>query len=165
MKELLDKLSSYNLFNYLFPGVVFVSILNIVSSYNLIQENIIVGAFLYYFIGLLISRIGSVLIEPILKFFKIVQFSKYSDYVKASQKDPLLSTLSEANNMYRTLCSMFVCIFVALLLEHLSQLFPTISNWVIEGVLVSVFLLFIFSYRKQTMYISKRVDHVNSEDR
>ena len=67
MKELLDKLSSYNLFNYLFPGILFVTIAKETTSLDLLQENIITGVFLYYFIGLVISRVGSLLIEPLLK--------------------------------------------------------------------------------------------------
>ena len=78
MKELLDKLSSYNIFNYLFPGVLFVVFLSKVSNYDLIQKDIITGAFLYYFIGLVISRVGSLFIEPFLKRIKFLKFSDYS---------------------------------------------------------------------------------------
>ncbi|MCQ9208569.1 MAG: hypothetical protein NG712_04240, partial [Omnitrophica bacterium] len=67
MKELVQKLSSYNLFNYLFPGIVFVIILKEMTSYSLLQENFITGAFVYYFIGLVVSRFGSLVVEPLLK--------------------------------------------------------------------------------------------------
>lgn len=58
MKEILEKVSSYNLFNYLLPGTVFVFVLSKISGYNFIQKDLLIGAFLYYFIGLVISRIG-----------------------------------------------------------------------------------------------------------
>lgn len=51
MKELLDKISSYNLFNYLLPGILFVCIAKHFTDYNFIQDNDFIGAFLYYFIG------------------------------------------------------------------------------------------------------------------
>ena len=73
MKELIDKLSTYNIFNYLFPGVLFAYILSKVSSYDLIQKDLVTGVFLYYFIGLVISRIGSLFIEPFLKKNKILE--------------------------------------------------------------------------------------------
>ena len=58
MKELLDKLSSYNIFNYLFPGILFCVISKTLIGYNLIMDDIVLGVFLYYFIGLTISRMG-----------------------------------------------------------------------------------------------------------
>jgi hypothetical protein len=51
MKELLDKLSSYNLFNYLLPGTVFVAAARRISAHAFKDENIVVELFLYYFIG------------------------------------------------------------------------------------------------------------------
>ena len=75
MKDLLDKLSSYNIFNYLLPGVVFVAISKSLTIYNFVQQDIVVGVFLYYFIGLVISRIGSIVIEPMLKWIRFVKFS------------------------------------------------------------------------------------------
>ena len=67
LKELLSKLSSYNLFNYLLPGVIFVAVASKVTRYSFIQEDIVMGLFLYYFIGLVVSRFGSIVIEPILR--------------------------------------------------------------------------------------------------
>mgnify|MGYP003490907514 CR=1 FL=1 len=65
MEKLLEKLTSYNLFNYLFPGIIFSVLLEKTTSYSIIQDDIIIEAFLAYFIGLLISRISSLIIEPI----------------------------------------------------------------------------------------------------
>ena len=80
MKDLLEKLSSYNIFNYLLPGVVFVAISSSLTGYSLIQDDIVIGVFLYYFIGLVISRIGSILVEPVLKGLGFLHFSEYRDY-------------------------------------------------------------------------------------
>ena len=87
MKDILQKLSSYNIFNYLLPGIVFVALLRLFTSYNLIVNEVIVGAFLYYFIGLIISRIGSLVIEPILKKTSLINFSDYGNFISASKKD------------------------------------------------------------------------------
>jgi len=61
MTELLQKLSTYNIFNYLFPGVVFVILLKHVTNIYLIMNDLVLGMFLYYFFGLVLSRIGSAL--------------------------------------------------------------------------------------------------------
>ena len=158
MKDLLDKLSSYNIFNYLFPGVVFVVLASKLTSYNLIQQDILVGAFLYYFIGLVISRIGSIFIEPVLKFIKFLKFADYKRFVKASKADTRIDTLSEVNNMYRTICSLFLILIAIKGFEWLSTKWLFLAERKIETLTVFLFLLFLFSYRKQTNYITKRID-------
>src|SRR5579864_3356969 len=50
MNDLLTKLSSYNVFNYLLPGVVFAILASAIVHYPVVQHDVLVGAFLYYFI-------------------------------------------------------------------------------------------------------------------
>src|SRR3989344_7954495 len=102
MKDILDKITSYNLFNYLLPGVLFVAILDKFTSYSLTQENLLIGAFVYYFIGLVISRFGSLIVEPFLKSVSFLKFADYVDFVSASKIDSKIEDFSEVNNMYRT---------------------------------------------------------------
>jgi hypothetical protein len=164
MKDLLDKLSSYNIFNYLFPGVVFVVLARKLTSYNFIQQDILVGAFLYYFIGLVISRIGSIFIEPVLKFIKFLKFADYKRFVKASKADTRIDTLSEVNNMYRTICSLFLILIAINGFEWLSTKWLFLAERKIETLTVFLLLLFLFSYRKQTNYITKRIDANESKN-
>src|SRR3989338_2221551 len=107
MKDIIDKLSSYNLFNYLFPGVVFVVLAQALTHYSFVQQDILLGIFLYYFIGLVISRFGSLVIEPLLKRLSFLKFSDYRDFVAASKKDEKVDLFSEINNTYRNLCACF----------------------------------------------------------
>jgi len=158
MKDLIDKLSSYNLFNNLFPGVIFVLVANKLTVYNYTQENLVLGIFLYYFIGLVISRIGSLFIEPILKYFSFLKFADYKLFVKASQKDIAIVTLSEVNNMYRSVCSLFVVISILKVYEKIESSFVFLQSMRAEILISLLLLLFLFSYKKQTNYISKRVD-------
>lgn len=158
MKDLLDKISSYNIFNYLFPGVVFVVIANKLTSYNFIQPDILVGAFVYYFVGLVISRIGSIFIEPFLKFIKFLKFADYKRFVKASKADTRIDTLSEVNNIYRTICSLFLMLIAIKGFDWLSTKWMFLTERKIEFLTLFLFLLFLFSYRKQTNYITKRIE-------
>ena len=79
MKDLLDKLSSYNIFNFLLPGVVFAVFVSKATSFKLMQEDVLSGAFVYYFIGAVISRIGSLVVEPALKATKLVMEAVHAD--------------------------------------------------------------------------------------
>lgn len=157
MKDLLDKLSSYNIFNYLFPGIIFVILAEKLTSCSFVQKDIVLGVFLYYFIGLVISRIGSLIIEPILKKLKFLLFAPYHDFVSASKKDSVINILSEANNMYRTFCSVFLLLILLKGYELIAKKFSIFNDWKSEIIAIGLLVLFLFAYKKQTDYITKRV--------
>ena len=159
MNELLNKLTSYNLFNYLLPGAIFVVIAEKTSSFSFIQENIFLAFFLYYFIGMIISRIGSLIIEPLLTKLKIIKYSPYSQFLAASKKDSKIDILLEANNTYRTICSLFLLLIVLKSYEFLLIKFPELNKWNSVLLLFGLLILFVLSFRKQTRYITKRIDH------
>lgn len=158
MKDIIDKISSYNIFNYLYPGILFVIIAKHLTDYNFIQEDDLLGVFLYYFIGMIISRFGSVILEPFLKKIKFLKFSEYKKYVNASKQDTKIELFSEVNNTYRTLNSMMILLLVLKLYNNLSERFEFDSSISIIILTVLIFVLFIFSYRKQTNYITKRIE-------
>lgn len=161
MKELLDKISSYNLFNYLFPGVLFVIISKEFTNYNFIQQNEILGVFLYYFVGMIISRVGSLVIEPILKKTSFLKFSDYKNFISASKKDEKIELFSEINNTYRTITAM---IFLLIILKGYNYLeaFWNISKTTTSLIgMLLLLIMFLFSYSKQTDYITKRIDAAN----
>jgi hypothetical protein len=165
MNDLISKISSYNLFNNLLPGVIFVALSKSLTKYDFVQKDIIIGLFLYYFIGLIISRIGSLIIEPILKFFKIIKYSTHEDYIIASKSDDFINKLLESNNMYRTISSLFVCLSFLKIFDLVSNKYPFFNNFASEFLVIGLLILFIFSYRKQTQLIKKRVDVVlNNKD-
>ena len=157
MKELLDKISSYNLFNYLFPGVLFIVIINKFTRYTVPFDNMIVGAFICYFIGLVTSRFGSLIIEPILRKTRFISFTDYSDFVSASKKDSKINLFSEINNMYRTLSSLLILTLILKLYEFLEKKISGLSEWSHYILLILLLIMFLFSYQKQTKYITKRI--------
>ena len=157
MKELLDKISSYNLFNYLLPGTLLVVILDKFMIYSFVQDNLAVDVFVYYFIGLVISRVGSLVIDPLLKKISFLRFAPYEEFVSASKKDSKIEILSEVNNMYRTLCSMFVLILLFLVYRSLVLRFSILKYGSPYTVVFILLIMFLFSYRKQSEYITKRI--------
>lgn len=157
MKDILSKLSSYNLFNYLFPGILFVIVASKVTHYSLIQQDVVIGVFLYYFIGLVVSRFGSLVIEPILRKTSFLRFADYEDFVAALKKDEKLELLSEVNNTYRTLCSLFTLLLLLKLYEVIETKLPFLAEWNVLVLLVLLLVTFLLSYRKQTGYIIKRI--------
>ena len=164
MKDFFDKLSSYNFFNYFFPGILFCFISGKVSKYNFIQTDILSGLFLYYFVGIIISRVGSIVIEPIFKNSKIIKFSDYTSYVVASKKDDRIVLFSEINNAYRSLISLIVCLFAIAGFSWISNIIklPNSLEFAFLGILLLVVL--VLSYRKQSEYIKKRITALTEKE-
>ena len=158
MSDFMAKLSSYELLNYLLTGMVFVALTSYFTSFNFVQGNVLFAVFVYYLIGMLISRVGSLIVEPILKKSGFVRFAPYKDFIAASAKDSKLETLSEANNIYRSLLAACMCVLLLRLLEAVERWRPAISvanSWVL---LLAILLILLFSYRKQTRYVRQRVE-------
>ena len=164
MNEILEKISSYNIFNYLLPGTLFSFSAQITTSYKFEQDDLLIGLFLYYFIGLVISRVGSILVEPLFKKIRLVEFSKYEDYLKAVKLDGQIETLSESNNMFRSLISMFACLLVLISYEKLEICYSQVAEFTPYLIIGFLILLFAISYRKQTKYIVKRIEAANLSD-
>jgi hypothetical protein len=157
MNELFAKLTSYNVFNYLLPGIVFAILAGDIIRYPIVQKDIVTGAFFYYFLGMVISRFGSLIIEPVLKWITFVKYADYKDFVVASQKDPKLEVLSEVNNTYRTLVSLISLLLLLKLLIKIEERFPGLKEWNWTTLAFLLLLMFLLSYRKQTSYITKRI--------
>lgn len=155
MEQLLSKLSTYNIFNYLFPGILFTIEAEYFFNIEISQGDIIKDIALYYFLGLLISRIGSLIVEPVLKKIKVVKFSEYKDFLSAKETDSDLVILSEVNNMYRTLAAVQLSVLLMILASYFdtSKMAMDLS-WL--GIII-LLVMFIFAYRKQCKYINKRV--------
>ena len=166
MEKLLEKLSSYQLFNYLFPGIIFINLIDLLTSINVPQHRLEFMVFLYYIAGMILSRIGSVVIEPLYKGFGWVVFAEYKDYIEASKQDSKIDILSMENNTYRTLIATFVSLLVVYCLD-LAQWFRNFkdSKYAVPVYLTLLIVLFSFSYRKQTSFVRKRAHHcVNKKD-
>jgi len=159
MEDVLKKVSQYQLFNYLLSGAIFVAALNKTTDIHLSGSDAIVSFFIYYFIGMVISRIGSLIVEPTLKLLGIVKFKTHNEYVQAAVVDPKLDTLSQENNTYRTLIATFIMYMGAYLCaKHFNtwpHLHPTVSLMI--GALLLI-VLFVFAYHKQTKYITSRIE-------
>lgn len=156
LESIVEKISHYNLFNYLFPGAIFCLIgqnyLGIPSQNSIVEELL-----LYYFAGLVISRIGSIIVEPTLRKFKFLVFDEYPNYLKAATTDPKIDTLSTENNMYRSLVTTFASLGFAKIALTIFEMWPAFEQFKSHLAISCLLCLFLLSYRKQTQFIFKRI--------
>ncbi len=173
VKNVIEKVSSYHIFNYFFPGIIFCWLIDKVTRVSISTGEVWKDIFIYYFVGMTISRIGSIYIEAALRSVKItnkdrkkepfLNFIPYGDYITASKKDGFIKTLNEMNNTYRTLLTVFIVATGVKLYDiffyDMVQGFGDIGNSVSLLILfLLTIILFVNSYRKQTDYIKKRVE-------
>lgn len=164
----MDKLSSYNIFNYLFPGTLFITLAEQLTSFRfLMDSNWVYQLFLFYIAGMILSRIGSLLIEWIYKKLCIVIYSSYPNYLEANQKDKekKISILLQENNIYRTLVATFISLLILLIINQFKGAFEFCTSPAGNMIEVLVLIiLFSMAYSKQTMFIRKRVHHLMQKD-
>lgn len=154
----LSKISSYNLLSNLIPGAIFCVIIKYLVGYDFISVSIIELLIIFYFSGMVIGRLGSLIVECLLRKLKVVSYIDHKSYVAAELIDKKIASICEANNIYR---SMITAILTAILLKLYRAVvefqweFGYFSEWML---LLTLLLLFVFAYRKQTSYLIGRID-------
>lgn len=163
MIGIIEKLNSYQILTNLMPGAFFGLGIKFLFGLMLPTQNVGEEVITYYFMGLIINRIGSLVVEPILKKIGFVRFAPYSEYTKIEKLDSKIITLSEMNNYTRSLLTS-VLIFPII---GVLQVVYTKWTWLSTGwriwVIALLILLFLFTYRKQTEYVRKRIETNNSQ--
>ena len=157
MEKIIEKIEVYHFINYLLPGIIFGTIFTEITQKNLFNYNIILAIIEYYFVGLLLSRIGSIIIKPMLERLKIITCVKYSQYINCSKTDDKVELLQREANQYRTYISVFLCLTILeIYYSFINNIFYKISL-----LFLSLTVLFILSYRKQLKFITERLQYAN----
>lgn len=158
MDKLLEKISRYHLINYIIPGVLTIYLSKQINQIELLTSNMFFDIVMAYALGLICSRIGSLIVEPLLKLIHFVHFADYKDYMSAEKNDPKLTDLNTDNNLYRTIAGSALFIAVQMGFVILKTRYDFVREYSSIIILIAFLLLFLFSYKKQTSYIVKRVD-------
>lgn len=130
---------------------------------NLFKEDVIVNLCLFYFLGMIVSRIGSVIVEPLLKKCKFIVFANYEDYIYASKEDSKIEILSETNNLYRSILGLSLTLLIVKLYLIIIKQYSYLNTFSPIIIIISIFILFAFAYKKQTKCIKQRVEKLKNE--
>ena len=149
MEYILNLLLPFELFNNLFPGVIFI--------YFLKQYEVYESLLIAYFAGLLINRMASLFLEPILKalhFFDLFKISNYPEFLQGRKSNDRIKIPIQINNMYRAYLLIFLLLLFLIMLKITS-----IKDFYFykKGITSLLFLIYIFahSYIKQIRSIKK----------
>lgn len=160
MNTFLEKISAYQFLNYFIPGTAFIVLINYLGIYNLPLDNVLFILLGGYCSGMVMSRIGSLVVEPCLRKCRFVIFASYKDYKDAENNMPKVPILVTENNMYRTLLATFLSLMIIYSMNLITCVRGFMhSKWMPLVVLVGLVLLFLFSYRKQTSYVKRNIEY------
>lgn len=110
-----------------------------------------------YFISLLISRVGSIIIAPLLFLFTSTSGKSYKEYINASKNDEKIDELLTDRNMYRSIVTE---ILIILILKSIKLIFLSIdlkTNLVII-ILLLLIVIFSISFLKHNKVIINRIE-------
>jgi hypothetical protein len=146
----------YNILNVFFVGVIAVILYGYIFPTEMKYvlgsiDNYAAGSVgvyaLPYFIGLVISRVGSIVVEPIVKWLKLIPWVEYEIYCKAEQDDKMLRTLAREYALSRNFATLFLSLFVAS---------PIARHWTFLVVAILMTALFSYSMQKYAKEMSSR---------
>lgn len=159
LKLIVDKLSQYNFLTNILPGTVLCIVLGKVVGYNILfTDDWYVLGILFYFVGMVNNRFGSIAVESFCKWIKLVTFAPYKDFVKAEKEDAKITTLNMENNVFRSYISVCLLSVIAWGYKLLEGAIPFFSDARTVLLLIALLVLFCLSYRKQTKYVKQRVE-------
>ena len=153
-----DKLDAYDVLANLVPGAALTYALHF-SQFPTPAPNDWAAFLLVAFVaGVTTNRIGSLILDPILRKLKFLKPKNYESFVASERSDKKLQTLVSNHGLYRTF---FTAGLIYLLLLGLSSMFPSLASanqlvfilFVVAGMTV-----FLFAFRKEDDYIHTRVN-------
>jgi len=159
MDSIFRQVTSYRLFNHFLPGTIFCIFSDYALGTSFNALGIIETIVAYYVVGLILSSIGAIIVEPLSMFTGIIpKRESYTNFVKSSKEDAKLDVLVEEANMFRTLCSTLLCGLILLLINFSWPGFMSEPNSLVTVALIILLPALSFaSWRKQSFYVTNRV--------
>lgn len=165
LNTLLDRISAYDFFNNLVPGILYCIAVDKYLNYSLLGDSLWANICICYVAGICISRVGSCLEDKLIKSYSkyhIQEFLKrapYNKYLEAEKKESKITLLNTVNNTYRSLMALALCYYITVFYQY--TLGALIYSPILKQLFIAtgLFALFAYSVKKQTRYIRKCVQH------
>ena len=154
METIIEKLEEYEIVISLIPGYFFLWLLKHYVGIDMPLENVLQETIAAYVTGVVIGRIGSIVISKFLRTLKFIEFANYKDYVMASKNDSRIQTLLMNANFYRNILSTVSLIFVLKIATALGINLEILKHIVLAIVLI----IFLLAFRKEERNITGRVN-------
>ena len=121
VSSLFNKLSAYQFVALMLPGASLLGTMKFLFAIDIkVDENIWWFLLASYVIGIIISRIGSIVIEEMLKKFEIIENYSVTAYRIKRKEDDFVETLLCFANLYRSFCVLPIMLFLITVIQGYS---------------------------------------------
>lgn len=155
MESIANNISSYNIIANFIPGMISIIGMKYFLNFDITHLNNLWVAILAYFVGLIINRLGSIVIKMPCNILRCCKQQDYKLFIEAEKKDSKISILSETSNMYRSFATIFLIAICICFYKNISSrnMLPFLLG----------FALFLYSYIKQQKYINSLIKFSKEE--
>ena len=160
VKELLGKFTRYDWFTTLIPGVFCMAVGVRFGIFNFVSNSLLERFGMVFFLGLISSRIGASMIEPIFKIKRFKLWGKYEDYMNFRTMDEKGADMLVMNaNWFRSLMGMVILLLAISLVNYVWEKFGWGSVSKRWASLLGLLILFGDSYRRQLGFMFDRINY------
>jgi len=153
-----EKLDAYDLVANLVPGAALTYALHFSEFPTPSPKDWAAFLLVAFVAGVTANRLGSLLLDPLLRWAKFLYPKNYDSFVDSEKDDRKLETLVANHGLYRTF---FTAGLIYLILIGVSHWFPSIASsnqlvfvlFVLAGMAV-----FLFAFQKEDGYIHTRIE-------
>lgn len=159
MENLINSISKYQLAINLIPGYIFAILLQRYAHIVLLEGDVLQDAFVSYFVGLVIGRVGSIVVDGLMKSFnKTYRFApRYYKKIMAEQIDHKIETLDRQCTIYRNCCAGCCCVIIGIIINCLFGDGSFLSSGKYIFIFFILTILLVKAMDKQYNYVIKRI--------
>lgn len=159
MENLINSISKYQLAINLIPGYIFAILLQQYAHIVLLEGDVLQDVFVSYFVGLIIGRVGSIIVEGLMCIFDGTYISApgYDRKIKAERIDPKIEILDRQCTIYRNCCAGCCCVIIGIIINCLfgDGIFLSLGKYILIFLILTVLLL--VAMDKQCTYVNNRI--------
>ena len=149
INSLFNKLSAYQLLSLMLPGARMLGIMKFIFTIDIkVDENIWWFLLASYVVGIIISRIGSLLIEEVFKKIGFIKGFNVANYIAKRKEDDMVETILSFANLYRSYCALSIVLIIVTIVKG----YGFCEYWLYYLLEFLLLLLFSFSFCKQYYY-------------
>ena len=161
IEKISEKIDKYNLFTNIIPG--FLLLIFNMYYFEIGRLGVMEELIISYFVGLTLSRIGSIFVAEILFKLTAEKGESYKEYINACEKDKKIDTLLQTRNTYRTICAMLLVAFLEIITSKVLKLISIPNDIMILIIISLLIIIYAISFCKNNKYIAERVRNIKCE--
>jgi len=153
-----EKLDAYDVVANLVPGAALTYALHFSKFPTPAPENWAAFLLVSFVAGVTTNRLGSLVLDPILRRFKFLNPKNYDSFVASERNDRKLETLVANHGLYRTFFTAGIIYLALLVVSHWAPAIASADQLIFVLFVLAGMVVFLFAFRKEDGYIHARIE-------